>query len=61
MIYKIIEIKAMLNEVMDEESGCNEGSLCMYYNEIIKKLDNIKEKLFLFSEYCFLSESEEEE
>ena len=55
MIYEIINIKAMLEEVMDEEHGCNEGSLCMHYEEIIKKLDDIKESLYYFSRDCFIS------
>lgn len=59
MIYEIIKIKAMLEEVMDEENGCNEGSLSMYYKDIIEKLDNIKYKLFKIAELYLVSESED--
>ena len=55
MIYEIINIKAMLEEIKNEEDGCNEGSLYMHYEEIIKKLDTIKENLYYFSRDCFLS------
>ena len=40
---KIIEdIKNKLEEVMDEERGCNEGSLSMYYVDILNSLDYMK-------------------
>lgn len=55
MIYEIIIIKAMLEEIKNEEDDCNEGSLGKYYEEIIKKLDNIKENLYYFSRDCFIS------
>lgn len=61
MIYEIIKIEAMLEEVMDDENGCNEGSLSMYYKDIIEKLDNIKYKLFKISQLYLISESENKE
>lgn len=59
MIYEIIQIKAMLEEVMNNENRCNEGSLDMYYEDIIKKLDNIKYKLFKIAKLYLISESED--
>lgn len=42
MISQINQIMNWLEEINDEENGCNEGSLDMYYKEIIDALDNIK-------------------
>ena len=42
MIKIIEDIKNKLKEVMDEENGCNEGSLDMYYIDILNSLDYMK-------------------
>lgn len=42
MIKIIQDIENKLKEVMDEENGCNEGSLSMYYIDILNSLDYMK-------------------
>ena len=50
MIKIIDEIEDYLEEIQDEESSCNEGSLDMYYEDIINSLEYMKLIWIQFSE-----------
>lgn len=43
-----LRIRYLLKEVMEEENGCNEGSLSMNYDKILSLLTKIEEDRLLY-------------
>lgn len=43
-----LQIKLLLNEVMNEENFCNEGSLSMHYDKILDLLICIEKERLLY-------------
>lgn len=42
-----LQIKLMLQDVMEDENGCNEGLLSMHYDKIMELLTSIEKERLL--------------
>lgn len=43
-----LQIKLMLQDVMEDENGCNEGSLSKHYDKIMELLTSIEKERLLY-------------